>query len=111
LERGDVDGAIRAMQLDEAAYRPLEEAVQQAFNGGGVAAVEGMPTLRDPSGHTIVVRWGVRDLAAEEWLRTHSAELVTGIVEDQRTAIRSALEDGLARGDNPTRTALAVVGR
>ena len=82
-----------------------------AFNGGGVAAVEGMPALRDPSGHTIVVRWDVRNLAAEEWLRLHSSTLITGIVQDQETAIRTALEAGLARGDNPTRTALDVVGR
>lgn len=111
LEHHDINGAIQAMQLDEAAFRPLDEAIRQAFNGGGVAAVEGMPTLRDPSGHTIVVRWDVRNLAAEEWLRTHSAGLVTDIVADQQTAIRSALEEGLARGDNPTRTALNVVGR
>lgn len=111
LERHDINGAIQAMQLDEAAFRPLDEAIRQAFNGGGVAAVEGMPTLRDPFGHAIVVRWDVRNLAAEEWLRTHSAGLVTDIVADQQSAIRTALEDGLARGDNPTRTALDVVGR
>ncbi|WP_292395805.1 hypothetical protein [Mesorhizobium sp.] len=30
LERGDVNGAIAAMNLDEAAFRPLEEAIRQA---------------------------------------------------------------------------------
>jgi hypothetical protein len=111
LERGDINGAVRAMNLDEAAFRPLEEAIRQAFNGGGVSAVEQMPTLRDPEGHQIVVRWDARNLAAEEWLREQSTTLVSNIVEDQRNAIRTALEDGLARGDNPTRTALDVVGR
>lgn len=111
LERFDINGAIKAMHLDEAAFRSLDEAIRQAFNGGGVAAVEGMPTLRDPFGHTIVVRWDVRNLAAEEWLRLHSSTLITGMVQDQETAIRTALETGLARGDNPTRTALDVVGR
>lgn len=111
LERFDINGAIKAMHLDEAAFRPLDEAIRAAFNGGGVAAVEGMPTLRDPFGHTIVVRWDMRNLAAEEWLRLHSSTLISGIVEDQTVAIRTALETGLARGDNPTRTALDVVGR
>ncbi|TPK59036.1 head morphogenesis protein [Mesorhizobium sp. B2-5-1] len=111
LERGDINGAVAAMHLDPAAFRPLDEAIRAAFNGGGVSAVEGMPTLRDPSGHRIVVRWDARNLAAEQWLQDHSAQLVTGIVQDQQTAIRTALETGLARGDNPTKTAVAVVGR
>lgn len=37
LERGDVKDAIAAMNLDEAAFRPLEEAIRQAYNGGGVS--------------------------------------------------------------------------
>ncbi|MGX5827368.1 head morphogenesis protein [Mesorhizobium sp. 43Arga] len=111
LERGDINGAISAMDLDPAAFRPLDEAIRAAFNGGGVATVDAMPTLRDPSGHRIVVRWDARNLAAEQWVRDHSAQLVTGIVQDQTIAIRTALETGLARGDNPTKTAVSVVGR
>lgn len=111
LERQDIAGAIRALNLDEAAFRPLEEAIRQAFNGGGVAAVEQMPVLRDPEGHQIVVRWDARNLAAENWMRDHSATLVTNIVEDQKVAIQSALEEGLSRGDNPTKTALQIAGR
>ena len=65
LERGDIAGALDAMNLDQAAFRPLEEAIRQAFNGGGLATVEQMPTLRDPSGHQIVIRWDARNLAAE----------------------------------------------
>lgn len=111
MERGDVAGAIRAMNLEEAAFRPLDEAIRQAFSGGGVATVEQMPTLRDPEGHRIVIRFDARNVEAETWLREHSAGLVTNIVEDQRSAIQTALVEGLARGDNPTRTALNVVGR
>ncbi|MER8959306.1 Hsp20/alpha crystallin family protein [Mesorhizobium sp. M0701] len=99
------------MNLDEAAFRPLDEAIRQTFNGGGVATVEQMPALRDPSGFQVVLRWDVRNLAAETWLREHSAQLVTDIVADQQVAIRAALETSLARGDNPTRTAVDVVGR
>ncbi|TIN80706.1 Hsp20/alpha crystallin family protein [Mesorhizobium sp.] len=111
LERGDINGAIAAMSLDEAAFRPLDEAIRQTFNGGGVATVEQMPALRDPSGFQVVLRWDARNLAAEAWLREHSAQLVTDIVADQQIAIRTALETSLARGDNPTRTAVDVVGR
>ncbi|WP_245269007.1 head morphogenesis protein [Mesorhizobium sp. WSM2561] len=111
LERGDVKDAIAAMNLDEAAFRPLEEAIRQAYNGGGVATVEQMPALRDPSGLQVVLRWDARNLTAETWLREHSAQLVTNIVADQQVAIRAAFSKGLARGANPTRAALEVVGR
>ncbi|MER8532114.1 Hsp20/alpha crystallin family protein [Mesorhizobium sp. M1005] len=111
LERGDINGAIAAMNLDEAAFPPLDEAIRQTFNGGGVATVEQMPTLRDPSGFQVVLRWDARNLAAETWLREHSAQLVTNIVADQQIAIRAALSEGLARGANPTRTLFEVVGR
>ncbi|MER9188300.1 head morphogenesis protein [Mesorhizobium australicum] len=70
-----------------------------------------MPALRDPFGHRIVIRWDARNLTAERWLQEHSAQLVTGIVQDQTIAIRTALETGLGRGDNPTKTAVAVMGR
>lgn len=111
LERGDIAGALDAMNLDQAAFRPFEEAIRQAFNGGGVSAIEQMPTLRDPNGHQIVIRWDARNLAAEEWLRDHSTTLVSNIIADQQSAIRTALSEGLARGDNPTKTALGIVGR
>ncbi|MGX9120332.1 head morphogenesis protein [Mesorhizobium sp. BHbsci] len=111
LERGDINGAIAAMHLDEAAFRPLDEAIRQTFNGGGVATVEQMPALRDPEGHQIVVRFDVRNLEAEAWLRDHSAALITNIVADQQVAVRAALEEGLSRGANPIATALNVVGR
>jgi len=111
LERGDINGAIAAMHLDPAAFRPLDEAIRQAFNGGGIATVEAMPVLHDPEGHRIVVRWDARNIGAENWLREHSTTLVTNIVADQQSAIAGALAEGLGRGDNPTKTALDVVGR
>lgn len=39
-----------------------------------------MPTLRDPKG--IAIRWDGRNLVAEEWLREHSATLVSSIIAD-----------------------------
>lgn len=111
LERGDISGAVRALNLDEAAFRPLEEAIRQAFNGGGAAAVEQMPALRDPEGHRVVFRFDLRNPAAEAWLRENSSQLVSNIVEDQRVALQEAFQQGLSRGDNPTRSAIAVAGR
>lgn len=111
LERGDLPGAIRALNLDESAYSPLSEALRQAYNAGGVATVDQMPALRDPEGYRLVVRFDMRNPEAETWLRDHSSTLITRIHQDQVVAIRESLSAGLERGDNPTRTALNVVGR
>ncbi|MGB3898186.1 MAG: head morphogenesis protein [Mesorhizobium sp.] len=111
LERHDIAGAVRALGIDDVAFRPLEEAIRQTFNAGGIDAVSGMPTLRDPDGYQVRVQWDIRNLGAEAWLREHSTTLVTNIVADQQVALRTAFEEGLARGDNPTRTAITVAGR
>lgn len=50
LERGDIDGALRALNVEPAAFRLFEEGIREAFIGGGVAATGSMPILRDPNG-------------------------------------------------------------
>ena len=111
LEKGDVAGAIEALNLERAAFGRVEDAIARAYNAGGTAMTGNMPTLRDRAGARVVVRFDSRNLRAEEWLRGHSAQLVTGIIEDQRSSIRAALEAGLAQGQNPRTTGLDVVGR
>lgn len=111
LEKGDIAGALDALNLDRAAFSRVENAIAQAYNAGGSAMTGNMPTLRDRAGARIVVRFDARNLRAEEWLRTHSSQLVTRIIEDQRTAIQGALQTGLSQGQNPNKTALDIVGR
>lgn len=111
LEKGDVAGAIDAMHLDADAFARLELAIIEAYNAGGAATVENLPRVTDPQGNRVVFRFGVRNPEAEAWLRDHSSTLVTRIIDDQREAIRTALTEGLAQGQNPRQTALEVVGR
>lgn len=110
LERGDVAGAIEALQIDPEAFGRLEIEIANAYNAGGIDMADGLK-LRDPQGQRIVFRFAVRNPEAEAWLAEHSATMVTRIVEDQRQGIRQALTEGLAAGQNPRRTALDVVGR
>lgn len=79
LERGDINGAVAAMHLDPAAFRPLDEVIRQAFNGGGVATGEQMPALKDPEGNRVVVRFDIRNIEAVNWLREHSTTLMTNM--------------------------------
>lgn len=111
LERGDIAGALDALNLERAAFGRVESAIAQAYNAGGTAMTGNMPTLRDRAGARIVVRFDSRNVRAEEWLRSHSSQLVTRVIEEQRTSIAQALDAGLRAGQNPNRTALDVVGR
>lgn len=111
LERGDIYGAVQAIQFEPEAFAALELSLQEAFNAGGVNMVESLPKLVAPDGTRVLFQFGVRNLEAEELLRSQSSELVTRITEDQGEALRIAFESGLSRGQNPTATALEVVGR
>lgn len=111
LERGDIAGVLDALNLERAGFSRVENAIAQAYNAGGTAMTGNMPILRDRAGARIVVRFDARNVRAEAWLRTHSSQLVTGIVEDQRKSIRTALDTALQAGQNLNSTALDVVGR
>lgn len=111
LERGDVAGAMEALGLDPEAFAPLDRAIAEAYYGAGQAQVENWPLVRDPDGGLVVFRFGVRNNAAEAWLRQHSATLVTRANEDMIAGLRFHFSEGLARGRNPRQTAIQVAGR
>lgn len=111
LERGDVAGALDALQIDKEAFSLLEIALQEAFTAGGAGIVAELPRITDPNGNRIVFSFGVRNYSAEQILRELSASMVTHIANDQREGIRFALQQGLSRGQNPRSTALDIIGR
>lgn len=111
LRRGDIEGAVRAVGLDPAAFRGVDAAISQAFEAGGSGTTGSMPAVRNPEGRRLLVLFDVRNPSAENWLRDHSATLVREVVADQVKAIRTHLEAGMAKGENPRTTALDLVGR
>ena len=111
LERGDIDGAIRAINLDRAAYAPLENALANAYQSGGALTASAMPRIIDRAGAQVVVRFDVRNPRAEQWLRNYSSNQITGLIlPDQRQAIRTTIEAGYARGDGPRSIARSLIG-
>lgn len=111
LERGDVNGALRAVGLDPASFRALDRAIADAYEAGGNVTTGYVPPARDAAGLRLVVQFNIRNPTAEEWLRDHSAALVRDILDDQQAMIRTHLTDGMARGVNPRTSALDLVGR
>jgi len=111
LERGDVEGAIRAMNLEPEAFARLEMILRDAYNSGGLAQVGNLPALRDPEGNRVRFFFSPRNMFGEDWVARHSADLITRATEDMKQAIRQHLTEGLSQGRNPTQTMLSVIGR
>lgn len=110
LEVGDVDAVLDLLQLDEAAFQPIEESIRQAYLTGGLTGAEQIGSVPGSVG-TLVARFNVRNPAAEQWLRDMSSRLVTEVFEEQRTMIRDRLVEGMAAGRAPRSSALDLVGR
>ncbi len=111
LERGNLEAAMRMLDISPERFARFEAGILQAYNAGGVATVNGMPSLGSPGGNRVSFSWGVRNLPAEQAMRQHAAGLVDGLVGEQLTSVRSVLVEGLSRGQNPRQTALGLVGK
>lgn len=110
LEVGNVDGVIDLLQLDQATFEPLENAIRQAYRQGGLTGAEQIGTIPTETG-TLVMRFNMAAPAAEAWLANLSSRLITEVFDEQKQMVRERLTAGLARGDNPRQTALDLVGR
>lgn len=108
LKAGDVEGAIRLVGLDPAAFRALDRVLEMVFEAGGIDAADGI-------GLRIAPRFDFR--AAQPWLVRHTTGLIAQITEDQRTMIRAVLAplsagaDPMLTGETPQKLALDLVGR
>jgi len=111
LERRDIEGAIEALHIDEAAFRPLAEALRQAFNQGGALVIQNMPMLRDPLGGRVVLRWSGDTQRAEAIIREQSSALISGVTESVKDAAREKIADGFAKGQGSQHITLELVGR
>lgn len=111
LERGDINGAIQALQIEPEAFAALDRSILDAYNAGGVAAVAEYPKIKDPDGNRVLFSFGVRNEAGEANIRAHALALNTSLSDDAKEGARLMLSEGLAQGRNPTSTALDLVGR
>ena len=111
LERQDIDGAIEALHIEPSAFRPLSEALRQAFNQGGILTIQNMPRLSDPMGGRVVLRWDVGNQRAEANIRELSSTLITEVTESTKEAVRETILSGYSQRQGPRTIALDLVGR
>jgi hypothetical protein len=111
LEARDVEGAIQALHIDPAAFRPLSEALRQAYDAGGLLTSQNMPRLADTLGNRTVFRWDVSNQGAEANIRNLSSTMITNISEQTVVAVRQTIVDAYSQGAGPNKIALDLVGR
>ncbi|MGR9477010.1 head morphogenesis protein [Rhizobium leguminosarum] len=111
LEARDVEGAIQELHIDPAAFRPLSEALRQAYDAGGLLTSQNMPRLSDPMGARIVFRWDMSNQGAEANIRNLSSTMITNITEQTVQAARRTIVEAYSQGAGPNKIALDLVGR
>lgn len=104
LESGDIEGAVKAVGLNPASFRPFDKTFEAAFEAGGVSTAQLAPAR-------LQFQFNIRNEAAEAWLRKHSSDMITDIFDDQRQMIRNALSSAMSKGVNPRTAALDLVGK
>lgn len=112
IEAGDAEAAFRAAGFSSQALFPIVQAIDNAFQRGGYATVDGFPTyLESPLGGRFVFRFDMRNPRVEQYLKERSSALVTRLTDEARDNVKVTLERGMIAGDNPRTTALNIVGR
>lgn len=111
LANGDVEAALRAMDLDTADFYRLEEKFREVYITAGVEISADAPVQTDSFGGIVRLRFVPRHPVAEAFLRDHGANLVRDIVVDTREALRTTMTTALSQGKNPTTIVNETVGR
>lgn len=111
IERGDVEGAVAAINLGPAFFAPLDQAVADSFRSGAIwQLAQTLPKSGSLAGR-LQIRFDGRHQRAETWTRRQGARLVTEVAESVKEAVRLTVRDGLQAGRKPRAVALDIVGR
>lgn len=101
LRNRDIEGAVRAANIQPAALNGLLTVREAAFEAAGAAE---LATLR------INIIFNARRLRGEEQLTRYGAQLVQAVTDDARAMIRTALTDSLSRGQGAKAAAKGIRG-
>ncbi|PCI03450.1 MAG: head morphogenesis protein [Hyphomicrobiales bacterium] len=111
LEKRDIDAALKALNIENAAFKPLSKAIAEAFDAGGSLTAKTMKKLKDRSGAEVVLRFDVENPRANKLIKEHSGKLITQITEDALESSRFVISEGYKAGKGPKSIALDLAGR
>lgn len=105
LENGDIEAAMRVVNIEPEAFDELRLALTQTYAESGAGELSG----RRFRGET--VRWNSANPRAETYARDVIGRDIQFITDDSILAVRNTIADGYAFGRTPARMALDIVGR
>lgn len=108
LSAGDIEGAIRALNIAPEAWAEYSRAVTDAYARAGAATATQIVQLGMGS---IGVRFNLDNPRAQQWIRNNVANKVVNFSEEQIMTARNIIAEGYSRGDHPRRIALDIAGR
>lgn len=108
LGRRDVEAALAALNIEPAAFARYAQVSEMIFFEGGAAAAT---LITAPGVGRVMIRFDMRNPAAETWIRQNVGERITAITRDTMQAARDAIRTGFEAGRHPQSIALDLVGR
>jgi hypothetical protein len=122
LARNDVEAAIRAIGIENAAFRAFQASLVEAYTAAALLQTRsvvwrGPPppssfvAPSDPPLSRVTVRFDLDNPGARQWLSDLSSVRITNIVQQQIDTIRQAIEAGYAQGRGPNDIARDIIGR
>lgn len=110
LRRGDIEAAVNAVQIDNAAFGELRGAILNAYGNAGIATVNSQTWIY-PDGTRAIVRWNMASPRAEEYARQIGTGLITNITTEMADNVRNVIADGYAFNRKFEEIARDIVGR
>jgi len=106
----DIDGAIRLLGLEPAAFEGMEEELYQAYRTGGLTGATQIGSVPTQIG-SLTMNFNIGSPAAVDWILSQSSRMITEMVEGQQELVREVLATNLDKGIAPRQSALDLIGR
>ena len=104
ISRGDYDAALRAVDIEDAAFDEVRRLLLQSY---AESAVDTLTGRKWP----VPVRYNSASPYAERYAREVVGQHITIITNDAREAVRWTIGDGIAFGRSNNKIALDIAGR
>lgn len=111
LERGDVEGAVRALNSNVPFYARVQAKVRELFGVSGAYIEATLPKRNPVTREALVFRFEGEHPRAQEYIQRQAGALIQNLEDEKLNAVRNVLSEGLAEGRNPRSVALDLVGR
>ena len=111
VQANDVDRIAKLLGGGQGDFAPLYRAFDEAYWEAGDETIKAVKQKGRTRGAKVVGRFDGKNPRAEAFLATQSSDLIKGLRETQREAVRDVLVKGMSDGANPRTTAIELAGR